>query len=244
MVVEWTHRWLAAWVGLFALLLFISAWRYRKTRKAPVVLAGSALAAIFIQAWIGRAVVKNDLDADLVSLHLVISLTVAFLITAVLVTSSPEHSRPASGRWRVAVGAAAISALAVLFLGSLVHNQYYAGWPFMDIGLLPGVGSYFADIHWFHRAGAGFLLVGLLWLGRMGKRTDRPSASRKMITATIWLYSLNILAGWLHVLTEVRSSAVVATHLSIAALVATLLVLEFFRSAGTPAPPEPGVDAA
>ncbi len=243
MIVEWTHRWLAAWVGLFALLLLVSAWRYRKTRKAPFFLAGSALVAIFIQAWIGRAVVKNDLDADLVSLHLVISLTVAFLITAVFVASSPEHSRPASGRWKMAVAASAISSLAVLFLGSIVHNQYFPGWPLMDIGLLPGAWSYFADIHWFHRVAAGLLLIGLIWLAMAGKKAGRPAASRRVITTTVWLYSANILAGWLHVLTEVRSSAVVATHLSIAAVVATLLVLEFLRSAGVKAPLEPVADA-
>jgi cytochrome c oxidase assembly protein subunit 15 len=236
MIVEWTHRWLAAWVGLFALLLFLSAWKSRRERLAPVILSASALVVIFIQAWIGRAVVKNDLDADLVSLHLLISLTVAFLITSVIVTSSPRDARPGPGKWRTLVVSAAGSSLVVLFLGSLVHNQYYPGWPLMKVGLMPGFGSIYANIHWFHRVGAGLLLIGLFGLVRHAKTTGRPPASIRMVSWAAWLYTANVLAGWLHVLTKVSSSLVVATHLSLAAVVAVLLVWEFLRSVGQPDP--------
>ncbi len=235
MVVEWTHRWIAAWVGLLALLLVVSAWRGRASGRTPFVLASAALGVVMFQAWIGRAIVKSDLAADLVSLHLLISLTVAFLITAVFVTSSPEHDRPGSPRWRLAVGLTAISSVAVLFLGTLVHNQYHPGWPIMNVGLFPDAWSTQSVIHWFHRLAAGLVLVAVLALARSATRSGRPPASRRVVVATAWLYSANILAGWLHVLTEVRSSAVVATHLTIAAVVSTLLVTEYLRSLGTPA---------
>lgn len=236
MVIEWTHRWLAAWVGLLALLTLVAAWRNRRHDATPAVLAAITLAVITFQAWIGRAVVKNDLSADLVSLHLFISLTVAFLVTSVYVFSSREHARPSSPRWRWAVGTAAFGSLTVLLLGSLVHNQYFAGWPFMDLGFLPGGWSAFATIHWFHRLAAGLLLVGLMLLTRLARTQDRPPAGRRMIRWVLWLYTANIMAGWLHVLTEVRSSLVVATHLSIAAIVTTLLFWEYFRSVGDPVP--------
>lgn len=234
MVIEWSHRWLAAWVGLLAFLTLVAAWRKRRDDTTPAALAAITLAVITFQAWIGRAVVKNDLSADLVSLHLFISLTVAFLVTSVYVFTSREHARPSSPRWRRAVGSAAIGSLTVLLLGSLVHNQYFAGWPFMDLGFLPDGWSAFATIHWFHRLAAGLLLVGLMLLSRLARKQDRPPASRRMIRWVLWLYSANIMAGWLHVLTEVRSSLVVATHLGIAAIVTTLLCWEFFRSMGEP----------
>lgn len=236
MIIEWTHRWLAAWVGLLALLTLVAAWRNRRDGATPVVLATITLGAITLQAWIGRAVVKNDLSADLVTLHLFISLTVAFLVTSVYVFSSHEHARPSSPRWRRTVGTAALGSLAVLLLGSLVHNQYFAGWPVMDLGFLPSGWGAFATIHWFHRLAAGLLLVGLMLLARRARREERPPAGRAMVRWVLWLYSANIMAGWLHVLTEVRSSLVVATHLGIAAMVTTLLCWEYFRSMAEPPP--------
>ncbi len=232
MIVEWTHRWLAAWVGLMAFVLVISAWRNRKTLRSPAILAAFALGVVFFQAWIGRAIVKNDLSADLVSFHLIISLTVAFLVAAVMVTSSPDKARPGTRGWKWAVGTTALSSIAVLFLGSLVHNQYFAGWPVMDIGLFPDSWGNHSVIHWFHRLAAGLVFLGILGLARAAKRTERPQASRRVVATAAWLFTANVLVGWLHVLTEVSSSGVVSTHLTIAAVVATLLVTEFFRSFG------------
>ena len=65
MVIEWTHRWLAALVGILAIATAISAWRHFRQRAVVLVPAIAAVLMIGIQAWVGRLVVQGNLGAEL-----------------------------------------------------------------------------------------------------------------------------------------------------------------------------------
>ena len=69
MIVEWTHRWVASLVGILAVSTAVTAWRRHRDEPMIVAPAIGAVFTIGVQAWVGRLVVKGDLDADLRSAH-------------------------------------------------------------------------------------------------------------------------------------------------------------------------------
>ncbi len=235
MIIEWSHRWIAAWVGLLAVLLVVAAWRQIRRQPLPAVLSLLAVTTIGVQAWIGRAVVKNDLAMDLVTIHLLLSVTIALLVLGVAVASTPQQARPSDPAWRAAVAWMVGGTVVVLVLGSLVHNLAFAGWPFMEIGIIPAFTNPTVILHWSHRVAVLVVLIGLLVLRRRARVSQRPTRSRRVVGAATLLFAVNILLGWLHVITSVSSSWVVAFHLTLSVATTVLLAAELFRASQAPA---------
>ncbi len=225
MIVEWTHRWVAAVVGVLAIVTAVAAWRHHRQRPLVVVPAVAAVGVIGVQAWVGRLVVQGDLDADLVSVHLAISMVVVALLTAVVVTIAPpvRHDVPGAP-WTGRLVVAAAASLAVLLLGSYVHDLYIAGWPLVGNTLVPDLSNRFVAVHFLHRLVAAIILVYLGWLVVAGRRSDRPRREQALVAGATGLYAVNIGLGAAHVFTKVGSSLLVAAHLLLAALVWTMLV--------------------
>ncbi len=226
MIIEWTHRWIAAIVGLIAVATAVQAWREHRRDKTILPTSLLTVAAIGVQAWIGRAVVKADLDADLVSLHLALSMSIVALFVVIVVATSPETWGPGavSPRWVTRYGMGATVAFVVLLLGSLVHNQYVAGWPLVEGQWIPEFSSSLILIHWTHRLAAGLGLFYFLWLWLAARSEGRHQAEMRLAWWALSLYSINIAVGLLHVLTEVESSTVVTLHLAASSLVWTAMV--------------------
>jgi len=228
MVIEWTHRWIAALVGILAVTTAISAWRHCRKRSLVVAPAFAAVLVIGIQAWVGRLVVKGNLATDLVSLHLAISMTVVALLTIVVVAAGnpaaaanlPGGRRP----WTFRVGVAAVASFLLLMLGSVVHNLYFPGWPLMQDTLLPDLSSTVAVAHFTHRLLAGLLGIYLTYLIIVGNRIALPIREKRLIAGAGVAYLINIALGGAHVFTKVSSAFLVATHLGLAAVVWSLLV--------------------
>ncbi len=227
MIIEWTHRWIAAIVGLIAVATAVQAWRRLRRNRVALYASTATVFAIGVQAWIGRAVVKADLDADLVSLHLAISMSIVALFAVVVVATSPELQGrgPVDPRWVALYGLGAAAAFAVLLLGSLVHNQYVAGWPLVEGALIPEFSSSLILIHWTHRLAAGLGLFYFAYLWRVARVGRRGEFEVRLTMWAFWAYALNIGVGFLHVLTKVESSAVVTLHLAASSIVWTLMVI-------------------
>ncbi len=250
MMIEWSHRWLAAIVGLLALVTAVSAWRNARGSRAVVVPATAAVVVIGIQAWVGRLIVTNDLDADLVSLHLAISLTVAALlaITAtVCLVANPPDAAAARPRRLVLVGSGAALVATVIVLGSIVHNRYYPGWPLMDGALVPDPADTYRFVHFVHRglAGVGIVVLGCIVVDAY--RSAVPPIERRLSVLAAGCYSVNVVLGLAHVVTRVERAEVVALHLVCAAgawvaLVAALVAASRRRGEGS-APAEHVHDA-
>lgn len=225
MIIEWSHRWLAAIVGLLAVATVISAWRHHRHDRIVPLLATAALATIVFQAWIGRVVVEEQLDADLVSLHLAISLTAAAILMATVVTARfVRKSEPRDNTWISLVAGGAATVLAVTMLGSLVHNLYFPGWPLMAGSLVPEFASTETALHFAHRVSAGLYALVAIVLWAMARRRGRPGHEVTMLGVAAVLYSANILIGAGHVVTRVSSAALVALHLGLAAIVWVLTI--------------------
>ncbi len=215
MIVEWTHRWVAAIVALLVLLTAVAAWRARPRKRRVVVTATTALVVVVIQAWIGRAIVQGDLDRDLVALHLSISMVVVGLLALVVIATGTARQRGTTG-WRVATVVAAVTTYGVLLLGSLVHDIYFPGWPVMEGGLVPDLSNRYTLLHFTHRLAAGAGFAYLVTLAVRARRAGRPE--RTMLAAAAGAFTVNVALGAVHVFTEVSSAAVVAIHLLFAAL--------------------------
>lgn len=217
MVIEWSHRWLAVLVGLLIVTLLIAAWRERPRRTLLVAGAGVALAVVTVQAWLGRMVVKGDLDRDLVLVHLAVSfLLVGVLVLLVVATRSPrEEMVPSVARAWIA-GLLAILAYGTMLLGSSVHNQFFEGWPLVSGKLFPEFVDRQVALHWAHRlaAGAGWAMVTVAaW--RAGRRR---LPERRWLTAAAIAFTGNVALGGAHVVTEVTSAAIVSAHILLAAI--------------------------
>ncbi len=225
MAIEWTHRWVAAIVGLLVLGTAVSAWRHHRGRLALVWTAVAAVVVVGIQAWIGRMVVKADLDADLVVLHLAISMVVVGLLTLVAVWTSPRGEQPGADRsWTALLALAAGGSYALLLLGAYVHDMYFSGWPLVGNQLVPDLSNSYTAVHFAHRLVAGLGLVYLVHLTRAAGRNGRPAVERRLLHAATGLYTVNVALGAVHVFTEVDWSGVVAAHLLVAGLVWTCLL--------------------
>lgn len=251
MIIEWSHRWLAAAVGVLVVATAVLAWRRQRGQREVVWPATAAVGVVGLQAWIGRIVVQEQLDADLVSLHLAISMIVVGLLVVVSVNAlavsagEPEEARrdsdPDGGRWRrtstgttedvtrdrswaalTVVGAA--GAYALVLLGSYAHNRYVPGWPLVQNQLVPVLDETWEAFHLAHRILAGAGLFYLILLPLAARRRDRSPTEQRLLWAALGCYALNVGLGAAHVFTKVTSSTIVATHLLMAALVWALLV--------------------
>lgn len=227
MIVEWTHRLLAAMVGILAIATAISAWRRHRDRP---LIRGSATAAVVViglQAWVGRLVVAEHLAADLVTLHLAISMTVVILLTLIVVAVEPLRLEARWEGWRgwsIRVGTAAVGSLGVLLLGSIVHNQYHEGWPLMGDSLVPDLSNPMVAVHYFHRVLAAVLMAYLVYLVLVAARRGVPADQKRLVSVAALLYAVNVGVGAFHVFTFVGSGGLVAAHLGLAGAVASLLV--------------------
>lgn len=226
MIIEWSHRWLAAIVGLLAVATMVYAWRGGLDRRRVVLPAVAAVLVIGIQAWLGRLIVKGDLAADLVSLHLGVSMIVVGLETATAVgaASFPSTPRRRDTGWVALLAVAAAGTYALIILGSLVHNQFFPGWPIMSSGVLPSFTSAASVTHYLHRLLAATGAVYLVYLVWQAVRRHRPRRETWFIGAALGFELAAAALGAVHVFTEVSSSLAVALHLGLAATVWATLV--------------------
>jgi heme A synthase len=216
MIVEWTHRWVAALVGVLIVATAVAAWRARPRNPRALWPAVAAIFVVGLQAWLGRAIVKGGLDRDLVAIHLTVSITIVGLLVLVVIASRDEAAPRAGVGWRWALIVGAGIAYGVLLLGSTVHNLYFPGWPVMQDGLVPEFSSRYIALHYTHRILAGLGFLYLLWLAWRAGRTARPE--RWLLVVAAGAFTVNVALGAVHVFTEVSSAAVVALHLLFAAL--------------------------
>lgn len=241
MIVEWSHRWLAALVGLLAILTAIAAWR--TARRWVAWTAAAAVVVIGIQAWVGRLIVANDLDADLVSLHLVVSMTVAGLLAVVAVGTTPLIT-PSRVSWTIRFATAGVVAAAALFLGSLVHNVYVPGWPLTLDRVVPDLGSRTIALHFLHRAAAAAALVIAALLSWQIEHEGGGRVERIATHVATTAISVNVALGAAHVFTKVQWSGLVALHLLVASIALVAYVISASCSAGLAEDPTARAGAA
>lgn len=200
-IIEWSHRSLAALVGL---LIFVEvAWTVlRRPRWSVGVTAAAVLILLVIQAGLGRETVRRELPPEIVAIHLVTALTLLGLlvwiaIAGVAASSSDRWSTPQAPRLTIAsAGMVAIVMVLGAYMVASSASLACSGWPACPEGPVPFVdGDRALTVHWLHRLAVvvGFVVISALtWTS---VRSSGASIVRNTAIALFVLYSIQVLVG-------------------------------------------------
>lgn len=230
-VIEYSHRLVA---GGLVLLLAVLAFHALRSHRDDRRILWSSLAAfglVLFQAVLGLVVVKLELEAESVVLHLVTAMallaTLVYLVALVVRRDEPlaPTDRALGRQARLAAGAV----LLLLMVGSYLSGVPDAGnafgdWPLMGGRLVPDLGVEQFAVHFLHRALAAGVAVVVLVVGiRFVKRKQKLPLQAKLAHSAMGLYAVEIAIGALNVWTGLAPVAV-TLHLAVGALIWGCLV--------------------
>jgi cytochrome c oxidase assembly protein subunit 15 len=225
-IIEFSHRLTASVVVFLLAALAVVAWRNRREAPRLVKPAIAAFILVMSQAVLGAIVVKLELDAISVVLHLGTALSLVALLVYIAgaasafdgALSEPHDSTVSRSAMRMA-GAVFL----LLLLGSYVSGRdagyVFPDWPLMNGKLIPNLDIQVQAIHFLHRGYAAIVGVVLVMfvIGMSRRKAEFPLAARLAHVAA-GLFAVEVLIGALNVWTKLNSIAV-TFHLLIGALI-------------------------
>lgn len=225
--IEFAHRAIAGVVMVLIGLLAYKAYRGRHRSPTLVVPSVAAFVLVLIQALLGALVVKLELEAESVVIHLSAALAllalllyINFLAAERMPDSDPAPDEDLTKRARLAAGAVFV----LMLVGSYMSGIEGAGravgdWPLMGGELVPDLGSEEMAVHFFHRAVAGVVgvLLVVVLLGVI-RRKDTHRAAARLAHAALGLFAVEVMIGALNVWTDLNAAVVVA-HLATGTLI-------------------------
>lgn len=244
--IEWTHRSVAAVLGLLVLALAVVAIVRHRTQLSILVPSMGALLLVILQAWLGKITVDTNNAGEWVTAHLAAALVLLALLTFVAVRAAYPATLPARGssqRLTLLVALTAAAVYALMLFGSHVTATgatfAFPDWPLFDGQLLPSFSANQSDAalqmsHFLHRFVAA--LVGLLvaataivfWRVKRAERRGGPrvpgaEAVLGLVGTAAALYAVQVIVGALQMTTQLASWAV-ALHLALGAAIWGLVV--------------------
>ncbi len=232
MVIEYSHRLAAGVVVLLLAALAVVAVVNHRRRPRIVWPALGAFLLVLAQAALGAIVVKLELEAESVVLHLAAALgLLGLLVYLSAAGSAAEHKlqgssdRGASAQAMFAAGAVLVLLLVGSYLTGVgeAQNAGFPQWPLIDGELVPDLGSQVTALHWLHRLLAALVgvIVIVVALRLTRRKHDMPTVAR-LAYLVAGLYTAELLVGAGNVWTQSNqalNSAFVTLHLAMAALV-------------------------
>lgn len=227
-LIESTHRFVAAFVGILVIATAVFAWRHFRGTPAVLWPAIAAVPLVGIQGVIGAITVWEELPAEIVATHLLLAMAILTVMAATALAmfneirgGIPPAQRAAA--WRV--GQRAIVALVLFaavvwiggYLGESGGSTACEGWPLCSGGVFPGADDQ-QITHMVHRYLAALLLAPLAWLVVAAWR-ERGALRWGMHVArtTAVLYAAQVAIGALNVLYTFPDGLTV-THTVLASL--------------------------
>ncbi len=227
-LIESTHRFVAAAVGLLVIATAVFAWRH--FRHTPSVLwpAIATVPLVGIQGALGAVTVWTELPPEIVASHLLLAL---LILTAMAATAlgmfthmrgePPTAQQAAAMRvgQRAAVALVLFAAVAWMggYLGESGGSTACEGWPTCNGGILPGADDQ-QITHMAHRYLAALLIVPLGWMANAAwreRKTLRWGSHVAMTVAVAFVAQLGV--GALNVL-YTFPDALTVTHTVLASL--------------------------
>lgn len=232
-VIEFSHRFIA---GIVMVMIGVMAFKARKMRaEHPRLFTPSlvALGLVLFQAGLGALVVKFELEAETVVLHLGAAMSVvAALIYVIGVAAAADGHLPAARTDARLSKQARYAALAVLLL--LVVGSYMSGhesasvvfddWPLMNGQLVPDLADEGNAVHFLHRilAAAVGVYLFVVVLGFIRRKESMPLAA-KLAHSALGLFLVEVMIGAANVWSNL-APAFVTIHLALGALIWGCLV--------------------
>jgi protoheme IX farnesyltransferase len=249
---EWTHRTVAALVGVLVLGLAFVAWRRRLYQWSIVVPVVGAVLLTGFQAYLGKVTVDTSNAGEWVTAHLATALALLALLTFVAVRASYPRALPSRGssqRLTLLLALTAASVYAVILFGSQVTAtsaaRVFSDWPLFDSRLLPQFSTdpTLASLqltHFLHRvvaAAVGVLVLVSAIVAWRRVRAERRGGAHvpggQMVLALVGsaaaLFAVQVVVGALQITTDLADWAV-ALHLALGALVWAFLAGSVFVS--------------
>jgi heme a synthase len=230
-VIEFSHRMMASVVLLLLGVLATTAVRHFRGTPAILWPSIAAFALVIFQALLGAVVVKLELQAVSVVLHLAAAMTLVAVLVYLVAASSPAGRGASRLPDRVLSRQASLTAAGVLLL--LLSGSYVTGreagfvfpdWPLMNGSLVPDLSLAAYAIHFTHRVLA--VLVGILVFTTavkvMRRKADMPVAYR-LAHVLAGGFALQVVIGAANVWTALNP-VVVTLHLAVGTVLWASLV--------------------
>ena len=248
--IEFSHRILAAIVGLMILALAVWALRRLRDRKPIVRAAVAALVLVLVQGVLGGLTVEHGLDEALVAAHLVLAMLLLALLLVISWAARAEQAPPGPA----AAGLRPLAILAAtLVLAAIGSGGYMAGteargtagfepgqgahlacgkeFPTCNGALLPFGSDRLVDIHLTHRVLMLLATIAVLALVGLGHR--RRIGRHEALSAAGTLLLLQLMLGGMNVWLGEHATLVIA-HLGVGTLLWATLVVAGLRLGPTP----------
>jgi protoheme IX farnesyltransferase len=206
---EWTHRTVAALIGVLILALAIVAARTHRDRPSILYPSLAAVVLVGFQAWLGRETVRLGNTGESVTAHLAAAMALIGLVVFLFVRSlypARIGGRGASQRFTLLAALAAATTFALLLFGSHVTAtnawNVFPDWPLMGGSPFPALVGEQVQAHALHRWVA--VIVGLIIaaVALVAWRLERRHPQLVWLaTIAAILYPIQALVGGLQVLT-------------------------------------------
>jgi len=243
--IEWTHRTVAALIGI--LILGLAALAVLDHRDRPSIVWPSLAAVVLVgfQAWLGRETVRLGNTGESVTAHLATAMVLVGVLVYLLARSSfPARigGRGSSQRFTLLATFGAVATFVLLLFGSHVtatdQALVFPDWPLMGGSLLPPLTDA-TSANVLHRWIA--VIVGLVVLAVAGA-ASRTERQRPVLVALAWsaagLFAIQAVVGGLQILTRLApwtETLHVALGAVVWALMIGLAVAAYYLARMTPA---------
>nr|MDQ3045459.1 COX15/CtaA family protein [Chloroflexota bacterium] len=240
-IIEYSHRTIAAYIGLLVLVIAVMAFRAAGTSARTRWTALVGLVLVVIQALLGAVTVFRELPASIVTAHL--GTAMLFLATTMLTALFIAQDRGGPD-WLVGTGrvsgpppdrrfalVAQAGALVIFFLilsGGLTSTSGAAlacgDWPLCLNGtLVPANANEYTWIHISHRLMALLAVITVTLVATAAVRWRVSSEAKRLAEAAVKIIIVQVLIGASYIWTEGNGLTAVA-HLATATLLWAVLV--------------------
>lgn len=231
-VIEFSHRVLAGVVLILIGSLMVKAIRARADHPRLLWPSVTAFALVVFQAGLGAVVVKMELEAESVVIHLAAALSVFAVLIYLVALAAPDSGplqEPTDNEVSRMTMWAAGATLFLMAVGSYMSGVEGSGrafndWPLMGGRLIPDLAVEEKAVHFFHRGLAAIVgLILFVTLMRVIKRKDNFPTAAKLAHAALGLFAVEVLIGALNVWTDLNP-VIVTSHLLAGTLIWGALV--------------------
>ncbi len=244
-IIEWSHRAVAAMLGLVALACCVIALKNPESRKRVKPFVISIVLLIVFQAVLGGILVKTGTSTQWLFLHLgtatiILGLIVWSLLRLLLpdgIVATQEH-KPIRKLLIISMGVLFFQ----IILGALVagsrHEGFYVDWPTMGGQLIPSMWESHRPLSWnllsnpelhqfIHRWFAWFVVAVMVFVFIRAKRSNVPERATFSLHLGLGLLLVQVVLGFCNVLMGVPTIVGLA-HLLVAMLIIVTQLMALF----------------